>query len=75
MAQRRSMPGPRVPVIDENGFMAEPWYRYFHDLAQKSATQTDASTVSSPPTQAEVNAIVSVLNALIDKLQAAGLME
>jgi phage tail sheath protein FI len=69
------MPDQRVPLVGADGLLTEPWYRYLHDLAQKSATQTDAATVSNPPTQAEVNAVVAIINALIDKLQAAGLME
>ena len=43
-------------------------------LVLKAALQSDAVEAASTPTKAEFNAVVGVINSLIDKLQAAGLM-
>ena len=51
------------------------WTMYFNQFKQ-AETQTDGvDAVGNPPTGDEFNALVAVVNALIDKLQAAGLME
>ena len=75
MTEKRGLPHAQVPWITPQGHITPEWYMFFVGLDQKAATQSDAVTVSDPPTQAEVNAIVAVINALIDKLQAANLME
>ena len=74
MAQKYSPPPEHAP-LQIGGRLHPDWALFFEQFLTKAATQSDASTVSDPPTQAEVNAIVAVINALIDKLQAAGLME
>jgi hypothetical protein len=75
MAQKKGIPDRNVPFVDQQGRITPEWLIAFQPLFKKVATQDDAVAVSNPPTQAEVNAIVAVINALIDKLQAAGVME
>ena len=75
MTEKRGLPHIQVPLITKQGLMTPEWYMFFEELNKKAATQDDASTVSDPPTQAEVNALVAIINALIDKLQDAGVME
>ena len=74
---KKLSPPPKVPLFTDNTNLDlhPEWAEFFEQFTTMAATQTDASTVSDPPTQAEVNAIVTVINALIDKLQAANLME
>ena len=74
MAKKHSPP-PEFAELQLEGRLHPEWKRYFEQFQTMAATQTDAATVSDPPTQAEVNAIVGVINALIDKLQAAKQME
>ena len=66
---------PIFAPLQIGGRLHPEWALYFEQIPKIAETQVDASTVSDPPTQAEVNAIVTVVNTLIDKLQAADLME
>lgn len=52
------------------------WAIFFEQFSAMAETQSDASTAAGdPPTKAEFDALVGKFNDLIDKLQAAGLME
>ena len=66
MAEKRGLPHWSAPIVDENGLVTIPWRRFFELLTQKAATQSDASADPTPKAD---------FDALIDKLQAAGLME
>ena len=72
---RKLNPPHEVAPLQMGNRLHPEWKLYFEQFQTMAATQTDAVAVSDPPTQAEVNAIVAVINALIDKLQAANLME
>ena len=56
------------------GRLHPEWALYFEQIPNKAVTQTDA-VIHDPPTQDDLNGIVATINALIDKLQAADLME
>jgi hypothetical protein len=72
---RKYSPPPNVPLLQGN-MIDNRWAEFFAQFEKKAATQTDAvNAAGDPPTQAEFNALVTVVNDLIDKFQAAGLME
>jgi hypothetical protein len=75
MAKKKSAPPSRDPFFI--GDTLNPrWANYFEQFSKMAATQADATAAAAdPPTQAEFNDLVSKFNALIDKLQAAGVME
>lgn len=73
MARKRYITEGRF--VDADGRLTWEARLLLQSLLARAETQADVSAVSDPPTQAEVNAIVSAFNALVDKLQAAGLME
>lgn len=66
MTQKRELPHTLIPLVDSRGLITKEWYMFFVDLAKKAATQSDASADPVPEDD---------FNALIDKLQAANLME
>lgn len=76
MAKKLSGP-PRVPLFQDrtNQALHPLWAEFFEQFTQMAATQTDASYVSTAYSKTEIDAIVDVINALIDKLQAAKVME
>ena len=60
----------------EQGPLSREFIQFLNQFLTQAATQTDgADAAGNPPTGDEFNALVAVVNALIDKLQAAGLME
>ncbi len=73
MAKKR-VPPPNAPLL-VGGQLHPMWMEFFEHYRLMATTQSDMATVSNPPTQAEVNAMVTAFNALIDKLQAARGME
>lgn len=53
------IPGAHVPVLDAKGRMSQPWYRFFHEIAENRLGGIDAPTVpevvsTSEQTQAQV---------------------
>lgn len=75
MAKKR-IPYPAKEPLMTGGRLNPAWAQYFQQFNTMAETQTDAAAAAGdPPTQAEFNALVGKFNALIDKLQAAGVME
>lgn len=66
--------GNNKPV--QQGPLSREFIQFLNQFLTQAETQTDgADAAGNPPTGDEFNALVAVVNALIDKLQAAGLME
>lgn len=66
MAKQKS-PFPDIPFVDENGFLTAEAKRWITEtILPMAETQSDASSDPVP---------ASDFNALLDKLQAAGVME
>ena len=75
MAKKLSPPPETAPLQIGDRLHPE-WKQFFEQFQTMAATQSDAGDAAGdPPTQAEFNAAVAIINALIDKLQAANLME
>ncbi|NIP55851.1 MAG: hypothetical protein GWN61_09615 [candidate division Zixibacteria bacterium] len=75
MAKQRRLPPLTEPLF--LGTTLNPrWLDYFEQFSLMVETQTDATVAAGdPPTKAEFDALVGKFNDLIDKLQAAGVME
>ena len=73
---KKRRPIPAGPLTTRDGTITPVWAQYFMQFRKMAETQDDADEAeNNPPTQAEFNALVGVVNDLIDKLQAVGLME
>ena len=60
----------------QQGSLSREFIGYLNQFSTQSETQTDGvNAAGNPPTGVEFNALVAIVNALIDKLQVAGLME
>ena len=58
------------------GPLSREFILFLNQFLTQAATQTDGvAAAGNPPTGDEFNALVAVVNGLIDKIQAAGLME
>lgn len=66
MARKRSIPSQSEPLVDSNGRITLAWLIFFQSLLPMAETQTDASGDPTPKAD---------FDDLIDKLQAAGIME
>ena len=66
MARKRNIPSQTVPFVDSNGMITLPWLIFLQSLLPVAETQSDASGDPTPKAD---------FDALIDKLQAAGIME
>uniref|UniRef100_A0A6M3J2W8 Uncharacterized protein n=1 Tax=viral metagenome TaxID=1070528 RepID=A0A6M3J2W8_9ZZZZ len=75
MAKKKSPPPRQAPLFIRNT-LHPVWANFFEQFLPMAETQTDASAAAGdPPTKAEFDALVGKFNDLIDKLQAANLME
>ena len=58
------------------GPLSREFILFLNQFLTQAETQTDgANAAGNPPTGVEFNALVAVVNALIDKLQNSGAME
>lgn len=75
MAKQKNAPPMTTPLFLGNT-LHPLWVIFFEQFLPMAATQSDAAVAAGdPPTKAEFDALVGKLNDLIDKLQAAGVME
>jgi len=60
----------------QQGPLSREFILFLNQFLTQAATQTDGvDAAGNPPTGDEFNALVAVVNGLIDKLQASGAME
>lgn len=73
---KKKFPAPQDPKLFIGPIINPRWADFFEQFLPIAETQTDATTAAGdPPTKAEFDALVGKFNDLIDKLQAANLME
>ena len=69
------IPGAHVPVLDAKGRMSQPWYRFFHEIAENRLGGIDAPTVpevvnTSEQTQTQVLAVQQNTDAAIQTVNS-----
>lgn len=73
---KKKSPPPQQEPLFVGNVLSPRWANFFEQFLPMAETQADAGhAATSPPTKAEFDALVDKFNALIDKLQKAGVME